>query len=80
MFHHFLEEKQWDGSDFGRDYLVSALDLVYEPSSINGAGQTEVTYLKSITQSGFVRKADGSYSRKSSPWSLPTNTCNGIRK
>ncbi|MBP9078326.1 MAG: hypothetical protein KBG02_15765, partial [Haliscomenobacter sp.] len=67
MFHHFLEEKQWDGSDFGRDYLVSALDLVYEPSSINGAGQTEVTYLKSITQSGFVRKADGSYSRKSLP-------------
>lgn len=67
MFHHFPEEKQYDGTDFGLDYLVRSLDLVYVPSSINGSGQTEVTYLQSISQSGYVRREDGSYAKKSLP-------------
>jgi RHS repeat-associated protein len=47
--------------------LVRSVDFQYAPSSINQSGQTEVTYLQSITQTGYVRKADGSYSRKSLP-------------
>ena len=67
MFHHFDDEKQWDNSDFGTNYLVRSLDLEYEPSSINDSGQSETTYLKSITQNGYVRKPNGSYSKKSLP-------------
>lgn len=60
MFHNFDE--------LGPEpYLVRSLNFEYEPSSINGSGQAEVTYLKSISQSGYVRKGDGSYSRKSLP-------------
>lgn len=47
--------------------LIRSLDFQYEPSSINNSGQAEVTYLKSISQSGYIKKADGSYSRKSLP-------------
>lgn len=71
MFHHFKDEKQFVGTpeeeDFGENYLVRSLDLEYEPSSINKSGQSETTYLKSITQSGYIRKPDGSYSKKSLP-------------
>lgn len=76
MFHHFTDEKQvlgyaTDGTPietpFGENYLVRSLDLNYAPSSINKSGQTEVTYLKSITQTGYIRKADGTYARKSLP-------------
>lgn len=68
MFHHFKEEKQPDGSDFGMDYLVKSIDLAYAASSINNSGITEVTYLESITQSGYIRKEPGSdYSKKSLP-------------
>ncbi|MBK9337492.1 MAG: hypothetical protein IPM98_13350 [Lewinellaceae bacterium] len=35
MFHHFEGEFQFDGSPFGKDYLVRSLDLQYQPSSIN---------------------------------------------
>ncbi|MCD4731548.1 MAG: insecticidal toxin complex protein, partial [Bacteroidales bacterium] len=62
MFHHFRGEPQ-----FGENYLVRSLDLDYEPSSINNSGQTEVTYLKSITQTGYIKKADGTYSKKALP-------------
>lgn len=48
-------------------HLVRSLDFQYAPSSINQSGQAEVTYLESITQIGYVRKADGSYSGKSLP-------------
>ncbi|MCP4265761.1 MAG: insecticidal toxin complex protein [Candidatus Brocadiaceae bacterium] len=48
-------------------YLVSTLDLNYESSSKDTPQKSEVTYLKSITQSGYIRKPDSSYSRKSLP-------------
>ncbi|MTI86959.1 MAG: insecticidal toxin complex protein [Balneolaceae bacterium] len=71
MFHHFEEEKQFQGTtdeeDFGKDYLVKSLDLEYKSSSVNGKGDCEATYLISATQSGYVRKPDGSYSKKSLP-------------
>lgn len=68
IFHHFKNEKQADGSDFGDDYLVRSLELSYIPSSVNNAGDTEVTYLDSITQSGYIRKQPGSdYYKKSLP-------------
>lgn len=60
MFHQFDE--------LGAEpHLVRSLDFQYEPSSINNSGQAEVSYLKSISQSGYVKKADGSYSKKSLP-------------
>ena len=67
MFHHFEAEKQFDGTDFGKNYLVRSLELTYSPSSINNSGQTEVTYLQAITQTGYIRKADGTYAKKSLP-------------
>lgn len=66
-FHHFPEETQWDGSDFGNNYLVRSLSLNYQPSSINESGQTEVSYLQSIIQKGYIRQADNSYSVKQLP-------------
>lgn len=70
IFHHFTEELQFedtpDQESFGVNYLVRSLDLEYTPSSINTSGQTEVTYLQSITQKGFIRQG-GSYFEKSLP-------------
>ena len=70
MFHHFPDEEQFieteDVESFGRNYLVRSLALHYEPSSINDSGQTEVSYLQSITQTGFIRRA-GNYFKKSLP-------------
>lgn len=72
MFHHFKDNsiKQWDGSIFGENYLVRSLDLNHETSS----GIAEVTYLKSITQRGFIRtaydkddKSKNKYSQKHLP-------------
>ena len=71
MFHHFKDEKQFTGTPeeevFGENYLVRSLDLEHEPSSINNSGLSETTYLKSVTQSGYIRKPDGTYSKKSLP-------------
>ncbi len=67
MFHHFPDEKQPDGSAFGKNYLVRSLDIKYIPSSINNSGIAETTYLSLIQQSGYIRKGDGSYSKKSLP-------------
>ncbi|MGB5928393.1 MAG: SpvB/TcaC N-terminal domain-containing protein, partial [Cyclobacteriaceae bacterium] len=67
MFHLFPDEKNHDGSAFGNDYLVRSLKLNYIPSSINGSGQAEVNYLAEAIASGYVRKPDGSYSKKSMP-------------
>ncbi|HMQ89417.1 MAG TPA: SpvB/TcaC N-terminal domain-containing protein, partial [Flavilitoribacter sp.] len=71
MFHHFKEEDQFEGTPaetpFGENYLVRSLDLAYAPSSINGSGQAETTYLKAVTQSGYIRKSDGTYSKRSLP-------------
>ena len=71
MFHHFEGELQFAGTpdetNFGREYLVNSLELSYEPSDINESGQAEVTYLTSIRQTGYIRRADGTYSQKSLP-------------
>ncbi|MCB9288246.1 MAG: insecticidal toxin complex protein [Lewinellaceae bacterium] len=71
MFHHFPEEKQFVGTPkeepFGKNYLVRSLNLDYQPSSINDSNQSETTYLTSITQFGYIRKPDGSYSPRSLP-------------
>ena len=53
MFHHFNE--------LGAEpCLVRSLDLEFNSSA-------SFTFLKSITQKGFIRKPDGSYSEKSLP-------------
>jgi len=62
LFHHFK-----DDANFGTNYLVRSLDLDYTASSINKSGATEVSYLSKITQNGYIRKPDGSYSKKSLP-------------
>ncbi|MEM9546241.1 MAG: SpvB/TcaC N-terminal domain-containing protein [Bacteroidota bacterium] len=71
MFHHFEDEQQFVGTieeeSFGKNYLVHSLDLEHIPSSINDSGQSETTYLQSITQSGYIRKPGGTYSKKSLP-------------
>lgn len=72
MFHHFEGEQQFVGTpdveEFEKDYLVRSLDLEYEASSINNSNQAEVTYLKSIKQSGYIRKPNNTgYSKKSLP-------------
>ncbi|MFA0963523.1 SpvB/TcaC N-terminal domain-containing protein [Roseivirga sp. BDSF3-8] len=67
MFHHFPDETNHDGTPFGNDYLVRSLAFDYIPSSINGSGQAEVSYLSEVVASGYVRKGDGSYSKKSMP-------------
>ena len=67
MFHHFPDEQNQDGSTFGNNYLVRSLEFSYLNSSINGSGQAEVKYLEEVIASGYVRKGDGSYSKKSLP-------------
>jgi len=71
MFHHFSEERQFQGTEnevnFGTNYLVRSLDFIYEASSINDSHQTETSYLKSISQSGYIRRPDSQYSKKSLP-------------
>jgi RHS repeat-associated protein len=47
--------------------LIRSLDFTYEPSSINNSGQSELTYLQSLTQCGYIRKTDNSYSKKVLP-------------
>ncbi|MGB7208380.1 MAG: SpvB/TcaC N-terminal domain-containing protein [Pyrinomonadaceae bacterium] len=60
MFHQFDE--------LGAEtHLIRSLDYEYEASSINDSGLAEVTYLKSISQSGYIKKADGTYAKKSLP-------------
>ncbi|XLS29485.1 SpvB/TcaC N-terminal domain-containing protein [Flavobacteriaceae bacterium M23B6Z8] len=71
MFHHFKDEKQFVGTPeeetFGENYLVRSVDLVYAPSSINNSSETDVNYLSSASQSGYIRKPDGTYSKKTLP-------------
>ena len=60
MFHKFEELGT-------TSYLVSSLNLHYESSSKDSPQKSEVTYLQSITQSGYIKKPDNSYSKKSLP-------------
>ena len=55
LFHHFAELP-------GGSALVKSLDFEY--STAEGAC---FTYLNSITQTGYIKKPDGTYSRKSLP-------------
>ncbi|SNX67457.1 RHS repeat-associated protein [Cereibacter ovatus] len=61
MFHHF------PGEALGADALVRSLDLHYAPVSVNGVGQAAASLLVAAEQAGHVRRADGSYSRKTIP-------------
>jgi RHS repeat-associated protein len=54
MFHHFPEEL---GAD---DYLVRSTEFDYDETPI-------ASFITSITQSGYVRRADGSFLKKSFP-------------
>lgn len=54
MFHHFPDELSAD------DYLVRSTDFTYVESSI-------ASFITSITQSGYVRRKDGKYLKKSLP-------------
>jgi RHS repeat-associated protein len=54
MWHHF-------GTELGTpDYLVRSVDFGYEETPI-------ASYLRSATQSGYVRQADGTYLQRSFP-------------
>ncbi len=59
MFHLFDE--------LDTPYLVKSLEFEFTPSNINNSGQSEVSYLTTATQYGFVRKEDESYARKALP-------------
>lgn len=61
MFHHFPDET------FGTGVLVRSLDFTYTPASVNGVGQAAATHLTEIEQAGYIRRQDGSYSRKALP-------------
>lgn len=54
MFHHFPEELG------AADYLVRSTDFEYKESPL-------ASFIISVTQSGYVRHADGSYLKKSLP-------------
>jgi hypothetical protein len=54
MFHHFPEEL---GTD---DYLVRSTEFAYSENHI-------ASFITSVTQSGYVRKTDGAYLKKSLP-------------
>ena len=60
LFHHF--EELGDAP-----CLVRSLDFKYESASTNDLGQAAVTYLQSLTESGYILKTDGTYSKKSLP-------------
>lgn len=61
MYHRFFEEE-----GFETPYLVRSMDLHYAASSINQSGDTEVSYLQSITQRGYIKDGE-SYSKKNLP-------------
>jgi RHS repeat-associated protein len=54
MFHHFHEEL---GTD---DYLVRSTEFTYEQNPI-------ASFITRVTQSGYVRRTDGTYLKKSLP-------------
>jgi hypothetical protein len=55
LFHHFKGENEYNG-------LVTTLDFVYDTGT-----EQDFTFLISITTTGFIKKADASYSSKSLP-------------
>ncbi|MEP7107394.1 MAG: SpvB/TcaC N-terminal domain-containing protein [Ferruginibacter sp.] len=64
IFHNFDEMLTAYGS---KTCLVKSLDLTYQDKASLSDQQLEVTYLKSITQTGHTRKSDGSYLSRSLP-------------
>ncbi len=71
MLHHFEGEKQigllGEEVDFGQNYLVRSYNLEYENVVHLGSQHSETSYPSSITQSGYIRKSNGTYSEKSLP-------------
>jgi RHS repeat-associated protein len=61
MFHRF------DELNAGEPCLVRSLDLGYASAGDGSSQPAEVTYLVTATQSGYARRADGSYSKRSLP-------------
>jgi hypothetical protein len=61
MFHDFPQEA------LGEDALVGSMDLTCAASTVNGIGQADVVHLMEIARAGYVRRADGRYSRKAMP-------------
>ncbi|HKJ40523.1 MAG TPA: SpvB/TcaC N-terminal domain-containing protein, partial [Sunxiuqinia sp.] len=55
LFHHFTGEGEYNG-------LVKSLDIEYNTSQ-----EEDFTFLKSITSYGYIKKEDGSYSKKGLP-------------
>ena len=55
FFHHFTGANEYDG-------LVRSLDLKYSTNI-----EEDFTFLSSISSHGYIKKADGSYSRKQFP-------------
>jgi len=60
VFHHFEEMGN-------TPCLVRSVDLTYKGSSINNSGQHELTYLTSVTQCGYIRQQNNTYSKKTFP-------------
>lgn len=77
MFHHFENESQVLGYDaqgqaietgFGKNYLVKSLNLTYQPASLSDhTNSVEFQYLSTISQSGYIKKANGDYASKTLP-------------
>jgi RHS repeat-associated protein len=61
MFHRF------DELNAGEPCLVRSLDLGYASVGEDSNAPAEVTYLVTATQSGYARRPDGSYSKRSLP-------------
>lgn len=55
LFHHFSGANEYNG-------LVRSLNFQYDTAS-----QADFTFLKTIATTGYIKKADGSYSQKSLP-------------
>ncbi|MGV8094282.1 MAG: SpvB/TcaC N-terminal domain-containing protein [Mangrovibacterium sp.] len=55
LFHHFMAPGEYDG-------LVSSLDFEYDADPAK-----EFAFLRSVTSCGYIKKQDGSYSKKSLP-------------
>jgi RHS repeat-associated protein len=55
LFHHFTNAGEYDG-------LIRSTDFTYDTGI-----EEDFTFLKSITQQGYIKKQDGSYSSRSFP-------------
>ena len=47
--------------------VVKSVQFEYTASNINGSNQSETTYLTSVVHTGYIKRDDGTYSKKSLP-------------